>query len=511
MSRTVTFCLFTLFLLPWAWFQMPASINGDTAWLIEAAQRLLNGGTVSHDFFEVNPPLSYVSLLPAVLIGKILHLSPVFAVYGYIVALIAFAAALISSILKRWEFLEDDDRLALIGGFLAGATIIPSVSFAEREQVLFLGLVPLALVQLSLTWGYGLPKKLQWGVLVFGAVCVLLKPHFGIIPLALLIHRAVVQRRLFSLVWDADSICLSLGVSAYFAFSFLFFPDYFSIVLPQALEAYLPVRNFGTIASELVMNGITFAVFLGIEAAFSPLKDRKKSFLMMLFIGALLCLIPYAVQMKGFYYHLIPAMGLFMCALAFSAQSYVRQYVTRPRLAVLILAMGLPIALAMMVKPPITTYPTHSDYKSAPLTQALEKNCAKPCSFFMFHDSIEVVHQTALYADAFHASRFASFWFLPSLLLSHDDAMKTRFSGYLSEDLERYHPSVLFILKDVRIIGNEPFDFVDYFSQDKRVADVFAAYEKTETIQVARDDYFRGTALKTNMIWTYDVYRLKDE
>ncbi|PJB72606.1 MAG: hypothetical protein CO093_02710 [Alphaproteobacteria bacterium CG_4_9_14_3_um_filter_47_13] len=194
-ARKYIWFIMTLCLLPWFVVQSQLSINGDTAWLLTAARRLLDGGMMSTDFYETNPPLSVLYHIPPVFLAKILAVPEYILVFLYFSGLIALSACAVNAVLKSWDFLETEQRYMIVAAFLVGNTILTAIALGEREHIIFLGLMPFLLAQLSLTWKHPLSRKLLWVLMIFGTFAVLLKPHYGLLPTLLLVHRMIVQKR----------------------------------------------------------------------------------------------------------------------------------------------------------------------------------------------------------------------------------------------------------------------------------------------------------------------------
>ncbi len=503
-----------MLLLPWAVWQSRTSINGDTAWLLIAARRFLQGDSYTSGFFENNPPLSIWVHAPPVLLTMLTGIPLWYAAPVFFTLLIAASLYLSCRILEQWDFFDDAPRRALLFGFITGATIVPSVSFGERDHLILLGVMPFVLAQLSLTWNLLLPKKLRWVAFIFGAVLILLKPHFGIVPVALLLHRMVKHKKIFGIFKDRDFVVLAGTTLVYAGAIFYFTPDYITTVLPVALKTYIGGKNMTIAVPELALNFSLIAIFLALEYFSPQQKGDAREITLALFVIALLCLIPYAVQMKGFYYHLLPALGFFYAGLGIFMQGYTAQYV-RPERLKNIATIALIFGMAYGTKPLLLNYPTHNDYLRLPLAASLKEQCAQPCTFFAFHDNIEIMPQTALYTGSTYASRFPSLWFLPALYtkknMTDDEqkVLKHQFAGYLAQDLNRYQPSVLYLALNLQFEADVPFDLVKYFSDDADFKKVMKKYRKSGTLEMNRRDYLRGTALDRDEKLTYDIYKLR--
>lgn len=500
--------LLVLGLLPWFVIQIQLSLNGNITWLITAAERLLQGQSMAQGYYEVNPPLSVLYNIPPVLLGKLLPVPDHYLIFFYFLALIGLAAFVINQIARRWDFMTADQRLIMLAAFIIPNTIIATVSIGERDQIVLLGLLPFLMAQLSMTWGYRLPGRLFWPVMVFGAIAVLIKPHFGLLPTLLLLHRMVAQKRFFSIMRDADFLTLAIGTLSYVGIVWFFFPDYVTVIMPDVFALYASNKHYEYAVPQLLWHLYLFGIFLGLEAAFSPLKGRQKLLLVLLYAGALAALVPFAVQMKAFYYHLIPAIVFFFCGFALSLHSYAEAYLKKMRFV----GAGVVVALfviAYINRPLLLEFPKHSDYRDFPLTQEIAR-CEEPCPVFMFNDNIEVMHPTFFYMGKQNASRFPTLWFLPNLVEEpgSPEAMpyRRKYAEMVGEDLRTYQPKMLLIGQYWVVDNVKMFDFAEFFGVSPLFQEQWAHYVKDRRIEINRKPYFAGTELGEDFPLTYDVY-----
>lgn len=504
-------------LAPWAWIMAHTSINGDSAWLLIAASRWLDGqGMVGH-YFEANPPFNILFHVPAVFLARLSGLDIISTFYAFTFISIALAMAASARLLATFDFLDDGERKSLLAGFFIGATLLTSVSFAEREHFILLALFPFLLGQICLNWHIKTPRGLLPAVFMVGAAIILLKPHFGLIPVFFLLHRLYLTRKPLAVLHDWDFRALAVMTLGYIAISAALFPEYTATILPDVVHLYLGNTMPEIAIPEFLIYLSAFLIIACVDFYTSPLRGKARQFLFLLYASTLLCLIPYLVQMKGFSYHLFPALGIFLAALCLSIRSALGTKLGHRRHGATIFAILL-LASGYILRPPAIDYPTHKDYKTLPFAALLDAHCpnntTQNCRFLMFHDSIEQTHQTALYTGAEHGSRFPSFWFLPELILNRsglDPALQSKLSEhyrhYAGEDMRAYEPDVLIISKNIYFSPEAPFDFLAYFSADPNFAEALQHYEFAEEARFNMQPYFKGTAYDTEYLVTYDVYR----
>ena len=167
-------------------------------------------------------------------------------------------------------------------------------------------LLPFILVQFALTYDYKTPKFTTFLVLILGSIALLLKPHFGLIPVFLFLHRIVIQRRLWVIKDQDFLVLLSLSIG-YLAIVFIYFNDFITIILPDIIQAYL---NYNA-PQKVYITAIPYAALVTMcFTCIAFIKDKSKALLFTIACCALLSLIIYCIQMKGFTYHRLPLYAL---------------------------------------------------------------------------------------------------------------------------------------------------------------------------------------------------------
>jgi hypothetical protein len=425
------------------------------------------------------------------------------------------------SLLAKFEGLLPIQRKAILIAFATAVTILPSLSFSEREHILLLGLFPLVLLQLLRSDGVNFHKGELAAITIPGALAVLIKPPFLLIPALLMLDRAL-RRRAPLALFGAETWYIAFTTFAYIAVSLWLFSDYIHIILPDFARLYLVNSNPESAFSQLFEYGLLFGVFFALEAWLNPMHGAGRRLMLAFYALALACLVPFALQNKGYYYHLIPAIGFFFCAFALSAESYIATYapIRENRIAGIFFLVAL-IGLAYSIRPPLLSYPTAQDYRTLPLTVAIREACGpldRPCRVFILNDSMETVPQTEYYGGFEHASRFPSLWFLPpiennlgNLPVAKQEALRNKYTGMMAEDFKTYKPDVLALIKGLRFLNtpNSDFDFIRYFSQQPDFAHCVANYRKVRTFTFDRQDYFGGTTYDRSQAVTFDIYKLK--
>lgn len=490
----------------YAWFKVHynAVITADSLWLTEAATRFLHGEKMSDSYFDANPPLSMLLYIPPALIAASGLATVYHAIFFYTLALLGFFSFLTYKLIRHIPGSDAITALIVASGLIIANTIQTSVSFTERDQILGMALVPFALTQLFMTCQWPLPRWLKHTTLVFGAVLILIKPHHGLLPTLILLHRAWTQKRI-SLWKDADFLYLAGAVIIYLAVCMTFFSDYVRNILVDA--PYLYLADFKL---KILARGGYYALIITIAMLSGMLLKRSSWIATFFFLCAIASLIPFVTQMWGFHYHLLPAISFFTCGLALLFRDSLLK-IMNIRSAAFAGMLGL-LVFSFVTRPLLSQFPTHESYLAMPLTKIVLE-CEKPCPFFILNDSIEITHQTAVYTGQTWASRFPSFWFLPGIYkpgsrLTDEQRLtyQKKYARMVVEDLARYKPKLV-ILGEFKITPEENVNWDQFLSVDDRFKSEWSHYTHTGQIELDQRIYFTGTKMDKPLPRTYQIYQ----
>lgn len=521
----LTITLMLVALIPWIAIQWNRSVNGNVAWLSLCAERWLAGSLLSEGCYDTNPPMSVLLYTPPVIFHSATGMEIYFAIYALTLALIVFSTSAIWITLKGDHTLVLAEKMLWTGAYLLAVTVLSSISFADKDHIIAIGLPPLLLLQRAITNAQPVPALTKYPALLFGSICLLVKPHYAIIPVALLLHRLIKQRKM-TVIFNSDTLIMTGAVLAYTAALLLWFQDFLQVMLPDIIRYYLPYNNpVKTWADIKPLTAMTGLSLLG--GYIVTIGDREKQNLLLTFnLAALGCLMVYAIQMKGLSYQLLPFYAFLVPSLALSVHAVLNFFLKSDNLATSLMIV-ICIAGIYFRAPLRANYPSHEDYRNASLTKYLKENCEKPCSYLVTHENMEIVSQTAFYAGGTYATRFPGFWYIAMLEgtpfpgpakerrniesgLTRENRM--RFAGYTAQDLERFAPNVMLILTSPAEGSDSPaFDYFDYFSQNPEFQKQAEKYEKIGIFKTDRAFYFRDTRYDYEHILTWDVYKRKTE
>ncbi len=502
-------------LIPWALTYFNLAINVDIAFLALSAERLLNGEMMSVSYYDTNPPLSILLYTPAAFLTGLssipLYITTILCSGFYLLISTCCTYALLKKL--PWTQHDPQKRHLILITYLFANTVAVNHDFGQRDHILGMALFPFVLAQILITLKISFSGWSKWTSLIFGSITLLLKPHYGLIPVAILLFRMAYQRR-FWIIKDADFLCLATTTLSYLAIIFLFFHDFISVILPDILQFY--TDTFSKYVIEPTIKTGALALFIIFVPQFMPKQDN---YILILGLIGLLCVVGLFLQGKGFAYHDIPAKIFLSSAVTLFLYNLITEHpkYKLPTKAATIALSILALAIMNMLSIHLDKRPTHTEYKNLELTKVLNE-CDGACSFFMFNDQINLIHELSVYANQPHASRFPVLWFLPHLI-NHENKTgnknfkdqtfefyKEKYLTLILDDFKRYQPDTLIIV-DTYFTTKTAFDFIEFTQEkDPSFIDIWANYEYEKTVKVEMNDYI-GVKTKTHN--TSDVYIYK--
>lgn len=528
------FCIFTfavlcLALIPWLNIQWEQAVNTDIAYLTLSAERLLDGARMSEAYYDTNPPLSIIAQIPAAVLARYTDIPIYYAVNIYPLSLLFFSMLAISSLLGYFKEITIEQRILLLAAFLLTNTIYTKYDFGQKDQLLGMAVFPMVLVQFLITRKNNFPVFLKHITLAAGAFFILIKPHYGIIPASIFIHRAITQRR-WRVIFDADFIWLSAMAAGYLAIIILFFGDFLTVILPDVVKYYASL-----ISANIIYTG-TFLIFKAgiIFLIAQQFFNKAPQLISALSLIAALCFIPFIIQGKGWNYHALPANMFFHSSIAilmnFSIFAGLKK-LQKTSYAAKIISFVLPMALlfSFLANDYITpkkNYITHQDYKNTNFAKRIEAcndKHANHCSFLILDFLINISKELSVYTNTPHATRFSHLWFLPAFLLSEKTPQNNKPSKLSREELEKgiekymklmaqdfnnYDPKLVFVPHFLNCQNPpQPMNMRNYTLENapELFEPIWAQYKLEESVIIDRLEYMHSK-LPDETLMRYDIY-----
>ena len=316
-------------------------VNGDVAYMLDAAGRMLGGERLYADLIDLNPPFMFWLSEPAAALAD-----GAGAVAAFRMMVLALAAAML---VLAWPVSRGQPGLR--AGYVLIAFMLPLGHFGEREHVIFCLVFPYVALAVHRACGLRVSTGLAVGIGVAAGAGMALKPPAALLALAL---AAISWRRM-----ERDGRRLHpehLAVTGVLAAGFM-------LVLVFAPAYLRAIAEYGALYAEFsrgTLLGTMFGHLYGIFtfaalvlAGLTAVSVGRRSTAAVLAAAAMALYGAAIVQAKGFSYHYLPAYG-FAVMLAIelmTAGGNARVALTALRriaAAVLLLAMlAPPLAVAM--------------------------------------------------------------------------------------------------------------------------------------------------------------------
>ncbi len=504
------------------------SIHPDTSWLTSCALRLYKGIPLTEGCYDTNPPLSILIYVPSVVLSDITSLEIYYSIYTTIFTLIFVCTVCTHILIRRMPFLSGEEQLLFMAAYATAVVISPQYDFSQRDHLIVITAIPLFLIQVAITRNITIPPLVKHFILAFGALMIMVKPHYGLLPTLLIAHRMLAQRRI-TVIFDSDFVYLAAACIIYALTLHLYFPDFFTVVFPDVVNYYLPYNNTDDV-HKFIAPYIVPTFVLGILAylGFKKHNPDKLYFYTACWMGAASGMFAFYIQGKGFYYQIIPGKTFFLIATSLTCFSGMRYLLKERECHTALCTLGCLLILTPALYKAYnftSLYTTHEFFLNAPLTKFIQAECGEPCSFFMTYPHISLNTQTSLYIGDSYASRFPAFWFYPVMefhygippkLLKTEEynarrkADKERFARNVAEDFTKFKPNILMIYKDPPENRGPYFNFFEYFSDNTEFKAFIEKYEKTGEFVTERKPYFSGTSLDYPYEMRWDIYKRKE-
>lgn len=493
--------ILAIVLLPWLVMRALQPTHPDILWLCMAMERLLDGLTMSGSAYETNPPLSLlVYIIPAAL-HKYFDLPVAWTTLAQSTLIFAGCTFMFSRVLKCFPSLSERHRLALLLGYILAATIGSQKAFGERDQWIGMVLPPFVLIQAAITYGIYTQRRFTWPFMMLGSLLIWLKPHHGLIPFLMILHRIYKQRSV-AFLKDPDFISLATMTCLYLPLTWLFFRDYVEIIMPDVIVYYFQ----HVFIVDLVFNAIfallfSFAIFAG---TWEFLKKSAVFHMIMFFtLCGTLSVIPVLVQAKGFYYHYCPMIMFLAPGGMLFLYEMAQRYSSTRRFA-LPLATLIVAAIGYTGAPLKFEFPRYEEL-TAIVSEANQTSDNK--SFWIYDDVMDLPQQLNEATGIPYASRFASTWFLNAMYgdmrrerdgkLPPEKSAKLhkdflRFSSMMAEDLKINKPNVVIMLSPDFFFKNydEKFDMIAFLSQNPEFKEAWQPYVFSRQVTYEQVIYF---------------------
>ena len=477
--------------------------RSDTAFLLYAAERVLDGARLYVDVVEINPPLIVVLNMPAVLLARAIGTSDI-AVYRALVTVALLGALAFSDWSLRRALGPGSDRLRrrLVLVLAFALFLAPGNDFGQREHLLVALSLPYVLLAVGRLSGRPAPRGPALAAGLLAGLGLALKPHF---LLAWVAVEGYASWRLRARRLSYEALGAVSFLALYAAGVAVLTPQYFSLVrlLGPAYSGF----GHDPFLHVLVTAPGTTVCYLAVLVYAALFREAKHPALWAVLLLALVAsFVAGAAQQKGWDYHFYPPRVFALVLLALAVMDVRRPLVRSVRqvyaaVAFAALATSLLSSAAEGIIRVRHRDPARQSEQAQldEMVTAVRRHTPPGGSLYVFSYTIGSSFPLVNYSGVRWASRFPHLWIIeaayndqlhaPSPLRFHAPAEMNAAERYLNdavyEDLTRYRPDVLMVLRHARDTQENSLrrvDYLAYFGRDPRIAGELRRYRLAEEV-----------------------------
>ena len=466
-------------------------LNHDVAWYLTGTRRWLEGATLYADVIEVNPPFIFYLMAPVIFVADLLRVSEKFAFVGFICLITAVSLIWSAHLLQRQSHLAPSQRHVILAASFVGLIFVQITYFGQRDHIMLILALPYFMSQIFIRNPQKLAHGEQSALGLYAGFGIILKHYFLLAPFALILisiyqNRSI--RPLFLLShWAIGCVCLF-----YVVFVYVFHGEYFSNIVPMGQLVYEAYNR--DVIEVLFLNNFHLC-FLALAAMYlthNAVEDETKRVSERLIALCLAFGLAYVIQRKGWSYHFNPfAAILVLCSFwIFFTEWRAR---AKQKFAMIFSAWIIIVALIKTV-----IDGTYSNYMVESFDSPLPSNMPVE-RFLVLSSNIWPAYPLANELSARHTSPYPALWPVPGAVRKlaatdcHQNAdMCLRLSAILDEVRRHVVESFLagtpqLVIVDSRpqkgYFADQPFDFIDFLSQDPRFRTAWQDYKKDDNIR----------------------------
>ena len=436
-------------------------INHDTAWFMYAALGMRNGGILYRDFFDVNAPMAYLTMMPAAWLVQTFGVANETALTSNVFAFIVPAYAFIAAILARLPLSLVFYCFFLVCIFLT-LSIMPGYAFGQREHLFAILSLPYIFAAALRT-----EKSRPFPLLAFCAgfaagLGASIKIPFVLVIATVEVARLIRQRGKISVTGDLAGALVALFLL--FLFSFEAYPVYWTKIVPEVLPLYGPYNNLDFLVDALSL--LFPLLFLGLLAINWNRGEEIAAVRNSLLVALLAVFLLFIMQQKGWPHQALPILTFLAVLFLFNLTDFQRSLGSVTKGALVRGGLNL-IGLI------ITFYLAFTPGRVDPAMMADIEREVKSTngSYYIMSTGNYPAFPLALEKGAHWASRFPQLLLLPGLIEQEELGTMSSWEPWFREavldDIERNKPSLVFVF-----LGQDPgmpaeMDTLSWFRRDK--------------------------------------------
>jgi hypothetical protein len=289
-------------------------LNTDVSWLLTVGERVLDGERLYVDIVEINPPMAVLSNLPGIALARALGLDPKTVIDCQMLLLT------VASLLTTWRILTCSATATRVNWAplavwsAAVLAILPMSVYGQREHMATLAFLPALAVYVLRCDSEHVPL---WAIATAGVgagILLAFKPFF-IAPAALCVILTFLRSHSWRTLFVPENWIAGLLVGAFSGYTYLAYPEYFTIIYPLVRDTYL---SWSMPVAVFMFNSATLIWVTAVMAfLFARRKTRLDSTVLVTLLASLGFAISFFLQRRGWSYHSYPMVAVSLLGLGY--------------------------------------------------------------------------------------------------------------------------------------------------------------------------------------------------
>jgi len=287
--------------------------NPDVSWGLTMAEKWLDGGRLYVDIVEVNPPATMFLYVAPVWLARQIGIAPELTTNAFVLLAVALSLWIAARILHAARLISPQQAWPLLATAAGVLALLPGRSFAEREQIALIAMMPL----LAVNWVRAARMAPSWRMALIAGlgagITSIIKPYFAAAVFCSGLAAAL-SARSWRVLFALENCVAAAVLAAYFVFVWRVYPVYVTDMMPLLAAVYVPLKEpLGTL---LLHEAMPLWVLMLLLLWLLLRTDLLKPPLSLLLAASAGFAVAYVVQQKGWLNHAFPMLALELLTLA---------------------------------------------------------------------------------------------------------------------------------------------------------------------------------------------------
>ncbi len=442
--------------------RLVAPIDPNIDWLMSNCRAFLAGHKLYVDIVETNPPMAIFIYLPAAGIEALTRLQAETVFTAMVLAIGAVSG---------WLFCNCARRAGINLPWLLPLTLFvllvaPLASFAEREHVALILIMPMLGVAVLRAARQPVPLALLIGAGVAAGIVPMIKPQFALAVIAVYAALAI-RRRDAKMLICPEALIAAAATLIYLGLVWWLIPVYGHNVVPMLLELYRPMRSPLTDPAISVKLGLWLLSLAGL--VWSVRREVLTPLPFVLLAAAAGFLFAFIDQGRGWPYHALPFASLTLLAVAATIAPAITGNDPMRRVPAVAALLAALIPLGYM-----TGFTGHYSKVVEPIRATVAHPTIMSISF-----DLTPGHPITTEAGGTWAGTYSSRWITVNanylLHREHDPVKQARLRAWIGYDRTVTNRDLM-KRPDIVLIGLGPFDWPGWINADPQTRALMSNY-----------------------------------